>query len=114
MEIQFVLNGKKTSADAAPGAMLYGLLREKGCYSVKCGRETTNCGLCTVWVDGVPTLSCAMPVARVEGREVTTMEGLQKEAEEFGSFLADRRGGTVWFLLTGIYYECTGDGAGIR
>ncbi len=88
MEIQFVLNGKKTSAKTAPGAMLYGLLRDKGCYSVKCGCETTNCGLCTVWVDGVPTLSCAMPVARIEGREVTTMEGLQEEAEEFGRFLA--------------------------
>lgn len=88
MEIQFVLNGKKTSAKTALGAMLYGLLRDKGCYSVKCGCETTNCGLCTVWVDGVPTLSYAMPVARIEGREVTTMEGLQEEAEEFGRFLA--------------------------
>lgn len=88
MEIQFILNGKKTSVKTVPGAMLYGLLRDKGCYSVKCGCETTNCGLCTVWVDGVPTLSCAMPVARIEGREVTTMEGLQEEAEEFGRFLA--------------------------
>ncbi len=88
MELQFILNGKKTSADVADGTMLLPLLREKGCYSVKCGCETTNCGLCTVWIDGVPSLSCAVPAARVEGREVTTLEGLQSEAEEFAAFLA--------------------------
>ena len=88
MEVQFILNGKKTSADVADGTMLLDLLREKGCYSVKCGCETTNCGLCTVWIDGVPSLSCAVLAARVEGREVTTLEGLQKEAEEFAAFLA--------------------------
>ena len=44
--------------------------------------------LCTVWVDGKPQLSCAMLAARVDGREVTTLEGLQDEAAEFGSFLA--------------------------
>lgn len=88
MEVQFILNGKKTSADVADGTMLLPLLREKGCYSVKCGCETTNCGLCTVWIDGVPSLSCAVLAARVEGREVTTLEGLQSEAEEFAAFLA--------------------------
>lgn len=88
MELQFILNGKKTSADVADGTMLLSLLREKGCYSVKCGCETTNCGLCTVWIDGAPSLSCAVPAARVEGREVTTLEGLQREAEEFAAFLA--------------------------
>lgn len=88
MEIQFLLNGKKTIAEIKPGEMLFELLRKKGCYSVKCGCETTNCGLCTVWVDGVPTLSCAMPAARAEGREITTLEGLQEEAEAFGRFLA--------------------------
>ena len=46
MEVQFILNGKKTSADVADGTMLLDLLREKGCYSVKCGCETTNCVRC--------------------------------------------------------------------
>ena len=90
MEVQFILNGKKTSADVADGTMLLDLLREKGCYSVKCGCETTNCGLCTVWIDGVPSLSCAVLAARVEGREVTTLEGLQKDAEEFAAFLRQK------------------------
>lgn len=88
MEIQFILNGKKTTAEAADGTMLLLLLRRLGCYSVKCGCETTNCGLCTVWIDGVPSLSCSVLAARVEGKQVTTLEGLQEEAEEFAAFLA--------------------------
>ncbi|WP_101695944.1 (2Fe-2S)-binding protein [Dorea phocaeensis] len=88
MEIQFILNGKKTTAEAADGTMLLLLLRSLGCYSVKCGCETTNCGLCTVWIDGVPSLSCSVLAARVEGKQVTTLEGLQEEAEEFAAFLA--------------------------
>lgn len=88
MEIQFILNGKKTIAEATDGTMLLSLLRKLGCYSVKCGCETTNCGLCTVWIDGVPSLSCSVLAARVEGKQVTTLEGLQEEAEEFAAFLA--------------------------
>jgi carbon-monoxide dehydrogenase small subunit len=88
MEVKFMLNGKQTAADIKEDTVLLDLLRAKGCYSVKCGCETTNCGLCTVWVDGAPTLSCSMLAARVEGKEVTTMEGLQEEAAEFGAFLA--------------------------
>lgn len=88
MEIKFILNGRQTSADVKADTVLLDLLREKGCYSVKCGCETTNCGLCTVWVNSRPTLSCAVLAHRIEGAEVTTMEGLQAEAAEFGSFLA--------------------------
>ena len=68
--------------------MLLDLLRDMGCYSVKRGCDTTNCGLCTVLVDGKPSLSCAMPAARAEGKEIVTLEGLQEEAEDFGRFLA--------------------------
>ena len=66
------------------------LLRKYKCYSVKRGCETSNCGLCTVFLDDKPVLSCSIPAARVDGRNVTTLEGLQKEAEEFGAFIADQ------------------------
>ena len=65
-------------------------VRTKGCYSVKRGCETSNCGLCTVFVNDKPVLSCSMLVARVNGCKVDTLEGLQKEAEEFGAFIADQ------------------------
>ena len=87
MTITYWLNGKKKTADIEPGLMLYDLLRRQGCYSVKCGCETTNCGLCTVWVDDVPVLSCALLAARVDGHKVTTLEGLQDEAKEFARYM---------------------------
>lgn len=67
--------------------MLYDFLRSQGCYSVKCGCETTNCGLCTVWIDDVPMLSCALLAVRIDGRHVTTLEGLQDEAKEFAFYM---------------------------
>lgn len=88
MKLNCKINGKAVTADVAPDGILLDFLREKGCYSVKCGCETTNCGLCTVWLDQKPVLSCAVPVMRIEGREVTTLEGVRAEAEEFGGFLA--------------------------
>ncbi|MBS7007502.1 (2Fe-2S)-binding protein [Anaerostipes sp.] len=88
MKVNFQLNGKPAAADIEPDCMLLDLLRDMGCYSVKRGCDTTNCGLCTVLIDGKPCLSCAMPAARAEGREVTTLEGIQQEATDFGSFLA--------------------------
>ena len=90
MEIKFILNGKKMQVDAAPDLMLLDLLREKGCYSVKRGCETANCGLCTVLMDKKPVLSCSMLAVRADGHEIVTLEGMQREAEEFGSFLADQ------------------------
>lgn len=90
MEIKFTLNGRKIQAEVAPDLMLLDLLREKGCYSVKRGCETANCGLCTVLMDKKPVLSCSMLAVREDGCEIVTLEGMQKEAEEFGSFLADQ------------------------
>lgn len=90
MEIKFILNGKKMQVDAVPDLLLLDLLREKGCYSVKRGCETANCGLCTVLMDKKPVLSCSMLAVRADGHEIVTLEGMQREAEEFGSFLADQ------------------------
>ena len=90
MTIQFTLNHKKVSADIAPDTVLYDLVRSLGCASVKCGCETSNCGLCTVFLDDVPVLSCSVLAVRVDGRSVTTLEGLQQEAAEFGAFIADQ------------------------
>ena len=88
MEVRFKLNGKQVSAEVSGDTILLDVLRNLGCYSVKCGCETTNCGLCTVWINGKSRLSCSILAAGIEGQEVTTLEGLKEEAEEFGAFLA--------------------------
>ena len=81
IDLSFTLNGRKVKVQIAPDTMLFALLREQGCASVRCACETTNCGLCTVWLDGDPVLSCSVPAARVEGHTITTLEGLKAESE---------------------------------
>ena len=68
MEIKFLLNGKPVTASIEADAVLLDVVREKGCYSVKRGCETANCGLCTVLVDQTPVLSCSTLAARVNGK----------------------------------------------
>ena len=90
MNITMTLNGKKISADIDADMLLIDFVRDHGCYSVKRGCETSNCGLCTVFLDEKPVLSCSVLAARADGRTVTTLEGLQEEAKEFGAFIADQ------------------------
>ena len=89
MEIKVKLNGKFVSGNIAPDMLLIDFLRDHGCYSVKRGCETSNCGLCTVLMDQTPVLSCSMLAARADGHEVQTLEGLQDEAAEFAGICAD-------------------------
>lgn len=102
MEIRFRLNGKQVQAEVRPDTVLLDLVRELGCYSVKRGCETANCGLCTVWLDGKPVLSCSTLALRADGCHVTTLEGLQKEAEEFDMFLAAEGGEQCGFCSPGF------------
>lgn len=102
MNIEITLNGKLTEAEIQPGTLLLDLLRSLGCYSVKRGCETSNCGLCTVWMDGVPTLSCSVLAARADGHAVTTLEGLKEEAEAFGAFLAAEGADQCGFCSPGL------------
>ena len=87
MKINFWLNGAKKEAEISPDTMLLEFLRSLGCYSVKRGCETANCGLCTVLVNDKPMLSCSVLAARIDGKKVTTMEGLQAEAKNLELFL---------------------------
>lgn len=102
MKLQWTLNGKKITEEIQPDKLLIDLVRDHGCYSVKRGCETSNCGLCTVFMDGQPILSCSMLAARVDGHEIHTLEGLQKEAEEFGAFIADQGAEQCGFCNPGM------------
>ena len=90
MKISLVLNGKNVEAQIPDGRLLIDFLRDHGCLSVKRGCESSNCGLCTVFMDDKPVLSCSVLAARADGHRIDTLEGLQKEAEEFGAFIADQ------------------------
>ena len=59
MNINFWLNGVNRHAEISPDTLLIDFLRKQGCFSVKRGCETANCGLCTVLMDGRPVLSCS-------------------------------------------------------
>ena len=102
MKITLILNGKKTEAEIKADTLLLDLVREKGCYSVKRGCETSNCSLCTVWLDKKPVLSCSVLAARADGHEITTLEGLQKESEEFAGFLAREGADQCGFCSPGL------------
>ena len=102
MEIQFVLNDKQVKAEVGADTILLNVLRDLGCKSVKCGCETTNCGLCTVWINGKSRLSCSVLAASIEGESVTTLEGVEKEAAQFGEFLADEGAEQCGFCSPGF------------
>ena len=89
MKLTLTLNGVRRTDEVAADTTLFSYLRDRGCLSVKCGCETSNCGLCTVWLEGKPVLSCSVPALRAQGKSVTTLEGLQEEAAQFGAYLAD-------------------------
>ena len=90
MEIKLKLNGRAVTGSVDADTILLDFLRQKGCLSVKRGCDTSNCGLCTVLMDGKPVLSCSMLAARADGHEIYTLEGLQEEAAEFTGFIADQ------------------------
>ena len=102
MNIEFTLNGRKVSLEIEADEMLYSVLRRLGMYSVKCGCETTNCGLCTVHMDGKAVLSCSVPAARCAGHEITTLEGLQEEAKKLGECLAGEGAEQCGFCAPGM------------
>ena len=102
MQISIVLNGKKIQEEIEPDLLLIDFVRKHGCKSVKRGCETSGCGLCTVFLDDKPVLSCSILAARVDGHKVTTLEGLKEEAEEFGAFIADQGAEQCGFCNPGM------------
>lgn len=102
MKIAIILNGKRIEEDIAADLLLIDFVRAHGCKSVKRGCETSNCGLCTVFLDEKPVLSCSVLAARADGHRIDTLEGLQKEAEEFGAFIAGQGAEQCGFCNPGM------------
>ncbi len=72
------VNGEPRSADVEPRLLLARFLRDTlGLTGTHMGCDTTNCGACTVLLDGVPVKSCTVLAVQADGRRVTTVEGLE-------------------------------------
>ena len=102
MEIKLKLNGRTIVASVEADTVLLDFLRDKGCLSVKRGCDTSNCGLCTVLMDGKPILSCSTLAVRADGHEIHTLEGLQAEASDFVGFIADQGADQCGFCNPGF------------
>ncbi len=102
MKLKTKINNREIILDFENGEFLSETLRRYGHLSVKQGCDTGNCGLCTVWLDGKPTLSCSTLTARVYNHEITTIESLQEEAEEFATFMVNEGAEQCGFCAPGF------------
>ncbi len=79
MQVELKVNGKARSADVAGNTLLVQLLRDElGLTGTHVGCDTSQCGACTVIMDGRAVKSCSVMAAQAQGAEVTTIEGLAK------------------------------------
>ena len=80
MAISFTLNGKPATLDADPDMPLLWAIREiAGLHGTKFGCGMAQCGACTVHIEGQATRSCVTPLSAVEGKHVTTIEGIESK-----------------------------------
>lgn len=87
MQIETMINKKPVTLFIEKDEFLADTLRKYGMLSIRKGCNTSCCGLCTVWIEGKPTLSCNILSIRANGKHITTIEGVQKEAEVFAKVL---------------------------
>ena len=102
MKLEFYLNNTKVVWDVEPDEYLSHALRRNGILSIRIGCDETVCGSCTVLIDEKPFLSCGVLAMKVEGKHVTTVEGIQEEASKLADFVADEGGDQCSFCATGL------------
>lgn len=89
MLVTFKLNGVEVSLNVKENEYLLEALRKHGILSLKNGCNGSSCGVCTVLIDDKPILSCSYLASRVDGKNVTTVEGIQEEASLLAEYFAD-------------------------
>jgi len=87
VQIELTINQKRVTLDIEKDEFLADTLRNYGMLSIRKGCNTSCCGLCTVWLEEKPVLSCNILSLRANGKQITTMEGVAPEAEEFARIL---------------------------
>lgn len=82
MKVNLTVNGEQTSVDVADNALLSDVLRETlGLTGTHIGCDTSQCGACTVHLNGYSVKSCSVLAGQAEGAEITTIEGLANNGE---------------------------------
>jgi aerobic carbon-monoxide dehydrogenase small subunit len=82
MNVEMTVNGKKVKADTPPSLLLSDFLRENlNLTGTHVGCDTSQCGACVVHIDGVSMKSCTLLAVTVDGKSVTTIEGLARTAD---------------------------------
>jgi carbon-monoxide dehydrogenase small subunit len=76
ISVDLTINGTRTSIEVEPRTLLLHALRDRGLTGAKPGCDTSQCGTCTVLVDGRGMKSCTVLAVQADGREVTTIEGI--------------------------------------
>lgn len=80
--VTITLNGQGRAAEVEPRLLLVDFIRETaGLTGTHVGCDTSNCGACTVLVDGVTAKSCTMLAVQADGKSVTTIEGIAQGGE---------------------------------
>ena len=80
--LTMTLNGESVTVEVEPFELLVDVLRDKlGLTGTKIGCNEGECGACTVIMDGQAVLSCLLPAMKAHGREVVTIEGLERDDE---------------------------------
>jgi isoquinoline 1-oxidoreductase subunit alpha len=80
MKVTFTVNGRRAAVDVSPDMPLLWVLRDVlGLRGTKFGCGAAQCGACTVHLGGAPVRSCSVAVSAVQGRDVTTVEGLSAD-----------------------------------
>jgi len=82
LSVTILLNGTERTAQVKSNLTLLEMLRDElGFMGTKVGCETGDCGACTVLIDGEPINSCLVLAAEVDGRSITTIEGLERDGK---------------------------------
>ena len=89
MKINLTINKQKKTFLIEPNEYLLDVLRRYDYQSVRRGCDNTSCGVCTVLLDGKPVPSCSVLAIRCEDKEITTVEGIEKEAEKLAHYFGD-------------------------
>ena len=90
-KVALTVNGKRHTVQSAPDTMLLYVLRnELGLHGPRFGCGLSQCGACTVHVDGEAVRSCIVPTASVAGKKITTLEGLGEDHPVLEAFVSEQ------------------------